>query len=233
MSWYTLSVQSISNSSLRIHFQRPKFFYFLFTLFEVFSRTLSDTPVIFPSVFSLNVCKTILLSDNCFCRHGYCSYLLRYWDFFANIHYDIQSLPRKQKCAVDYSVIGWHLLVDTSMGQRTEATIAHTVWRRDPLPVELADDTKSIIFDSRIIKFMPTLVDIKNVWNVSWNVTNKRMFNSFNFSIRLCIVLLWVPSILKDAVRWPIWRHDRASCSYSLAWHVCSYYFYTQVFNIL
>lgn len=190
MSWYTLSVQSISNSSLRIHFQRPKFFYFLFTLFEVFSRTLSDTPVIFPSVFSLNVCKTILLSDNCFCRHGYCSYLLRYWDFFANIHYDIQSLPRKQKCAVDYSVIGWHLLVDTSMGQRTEATIAHTVWRRDPLPVELADDTKSIIFDSRIIKFMPTLVDIKNVWNVSWNVTNKRMFNSFNFSIRLCIVLL-------------------------------------------
>lgn len=180
MSWYTLSVQSISNSSLRIHFQRPKFFYFLFTLFEVFSRTLSDTPVIFPSVFSLNVCKTILLSDNCFCRHGYCSYLLRYWDFFANIHYDIQSLPRKQKCAVDYSVIGWHLLVDTSMGQRTEATIAHTVWRRDPLPVELADDTKSIIFDSRIIKFMPTLVDIKNVWNVSWNVTNKRMFNSFN-----------------------------------------------------
>lgn len=189
MSWYTLSVQSISNSSLRIHFQRPKFF-FLFTLFEVFSRTLSDTPVIFPSVFSLNVCKTILLSDNCFCRHGYCSYLLRYWDFFANIHYDIQSLPRKQKCAVDYSVIGWHLLVDTSMGQRTEATIAHTVWRRDPLPVELADDTKSIIFDSRIIKFMPTLVDIKNVWNVSWNVTNKRMFNSFNFSIRLCIVLL-------------------------------------------
>lgn len=190
MSWYTLSVQSISNSSLRIHFQRPKFFYFLFTLFEVFSHTLSDTPVIFPSVFSLNVCKTILLSDNCFCRHGYCSYLLRYWDFFANIHYDIQSLPRKQKCAVDYSVIGWHLLVDTSMGQRTEATIAHTVWRRDPLPVELADDTKSIIFDSRIIKFMPTLVDIKNVWNVSWNVTNKRMFNSFNFSIRLCIVLL-------------------------------------------
>lgn len=190
MSWYTLSVQSISNSSLRIHFQRPKFFYFLFTLFEVFSRTLSDTPVIFPSVFSLNVCKTILLSDNCFCRHGYCSYLLRYWDFFANIHYDIQSLPRKQKCAVDYSVIGWHLLVDTSMGQRTEATIAHTVWRRDPLPVELADDTKSIIFDSRIIKFMPTLVDIKNVWNVSWNVTNKWMFNSFNFSIRLCIVLL-------------------------------------------
>lgn len=190
MSWYTLSVQSISNSLLRIHFQRPKFFYFLFTLFEVFSRTLSDTPVIFPSVFSLNVCKTILLSDNCFCRHGYCSYLLRYWDFFANIHYDIQSLPRKQKCAVDYSVIGWHLLVDTSMGQRTEATIAHTVWRRDPLPVELADDTKSIIFDSRIIKFMPTLVDIKNVWNVSWNVTNKRMFNSFNFSIRLCIVLL-------------------------------------------
>lgn len=190
MSWYTLSVQSISNSSLRIHLQRPKFFYFLFTLFEVFSRTLSDTPVIFPSVFSLNVCKTILLSDNCFCRHGYCSYLLRYWDFFANIHYDIQSLPRKQKCAVDYSVIGWHLLVDTSMGQRTEATIAHTVWRRDPLPVELADDTKSIIFDSRIIKFMPTLVDIKNVWNVSWNVTNKRMFNSFNFSIRLCIVLL-------------------------------------------
>lgn len=190
MSWYTLSVQSISNSSLRIHFQRPKFFFFLFTLFEVFSRTLSDTPVIFPSVFSLNVCKTILLSDNCFCRHGYCSYLLRYWDFFANIHYDIQSLPRKQKCAVDYSVIGWHLLVDTSMGQRTEATIAHTVWRRDPLPVELADDTKSIIFDSRIIKFMPTLVDIKNVWNVSWNVTNKRMFNSFNFSIRLCIVLL-------------------------------------------
>lgn len=190
MSWYTLSVQSISNSSLRIHFQRPKFFYFLFTLFEVFSRTLSDTPVIFPSVFSLNVCKTILLSDNCFCRHGYCSYLLRYWDFFANIHYDIQSLPRKQKCAVDYSVIGWHLLVDTSMGQRTEATIAHTVWRRDPLPVELADDTKSIIFDSRIIKFMPTLVDIKNVWNVSWNVTNKRMFNSFIFSIRLCIVLL-------------------------------------------
>lgn len=190
MSWYTLSVQSISNSSLRIHFQRPKFFYFLFTLFEVFSRTLSDTPVIFPSVFSLNVCKTILLSDNCFCRHGYCSYLLRYWDFFANIHYDIQSLPRKQKCAVDYSVIGWHLLVDTSMGQRTEATIAHTVWRRDLLPVELADDTKSIIFDSRIIKFMPTLVDIKNVWNVSWNVTNKRMFNSFNFSIRLCIVLL-------------------------------------------
>lgn len=190
MSWYTLSVQSISNSSLRIHFQRPKFFYFLFTLFEVFSRTLSDTPVIFPSVFSLNVCKTILLSDNCFCRHGYCSYLLRYWDFFANIHYDIQSLPRKQKFAVDYSVIGWHLLVDTSMGQRTEATIAHTVWRRDPLPVELADDTKSIIFDSRIIKFMPTLVDIKNVWNVSWNVTNKRMFNSFNFSIRLCIVLL-------------------------------------------
>lgn len=190
MSWYTLSVQSISNSSLRIHFQRPKFFYFLFTLFEVFSRTLSDTLVIFPSVFSLNVCKTILLSDNCFCRHGYCSYLLRYWDFFANIHYDIQSLPRKQKCAVDYSVIGWHLLVDTSMGQRTEATIAHTVWRRDPLPVELADDTKSIIFDSRIIKFMPTLVDIKNVWNVSWNVTNKRMFNSFNFSIRLCIVLL-------------------------------------------
>lgn len=190
MSWYTLSVQSISNSSLRIHFQRPKFFYFLFTLFEVFSRTLSDTPVIFPSVLSLNVCKTILLSDNCFCRHGYCSYLLRYWDFFANIHYDIQSLPRKQKCAVDYSVIGWHLLVDTSMGQRTEATIAHTVWRRDPLPVELADDTKSIIFDSRIIKFMPTLVDIKNVWNVSWNVTNKRMFNSFNFSIRLCIVLL-------------------------------------------
>lgn len=190
MSWYTLSVQSISNSSLRIHFQRPKFFYFLFTLFEVFSRTLSDTPVIFPSVFSLNVCKTILLSDNCFCRHGYCSYLLRYWDFFANIHYDIQSLPRKQKCAVDYSVIGWHLLVDTSMGQRTEATIAHTVWRRDPLPVELADDTKSIIFDSRIIKFMPTLVDIKNVWNVSWNVTNKGMFNSFNFSIRLCIVLL-------------------------------------------
>lgn len=190
MSWYTLSVQSISNSSLRIHFQRPKFFYFLFTLFEVFSRTLSDTPVIFPSVFSLNVCKTILLSDNCFCRHGYCSYLLRYWDFFANILYDIQSLPRKQKCAVDYSVIGWHLLVDTSMGQRTEATIAHTVWRRDPLPVELADDTKSIIFDSRIIKFMPTLVDIKNVWNVSWNVTNKRMFNSFNFSIRLCIVLL-------------------------------------------
>lgn len=190
MSWYTLSVQSISNSSLRIHFQRPKFFYFLFTLFEVFSRTLSDTPVIFPSVFSLNVCKTILLGDNCFCRHGYCSYLLRYWDFFANIHYDIQSLPRKQKCAVDYSVIGWHLLVDTSMGQRTEATIAHTVWRRDPLPVELADDTKSIIFDSRIIKFMPTLVDIKNVWNVSWNVTNKRMFNSFNFSIRLCIVLL-------------------------------------------
>lgn len=190
MSWYTLSVQSISNSSLRIHFQRPKFFYFLFTLFEVFSRTLSDTPVIFPSVFSLNVCKTILLSDNCFCRHGYCSYLLRYWDFFANIHYDIQSLPRKQKCAVDYSVIGWHLLVDTSMGQRTEATIAHTVWRRDPLPVELADDTKSITFDSRIIKFMPTLVDIKNVWNVSWNVTNKRMFNSFNFSIRLCIVLL-------------------------------------------
>lgn len=190
MSWYTLSVQSISNSSLRIHFQRPKFFYFLFTLFEVFSRTLSDTPVIFPSVFSLNVCKTILLSDNCFCRQGYCSYLLRYWDFFANIHYDIQSLPRKQKCAVDYSVIGWHLLVDTSMGQRTEATIAHTVWRRDPLPVELADDTKSIIFDSRIIKFMPTLVDIKNVWNVSWNVTNKRMFNSFNFSIRLCIVLL-------------------------------------------
>lgn len=190
MSWYTLSVQSISNSSLRLHFQRPKFFYFLFTLFEVFSRTLSDTPVIFPSVFSLNVCKTILLSDNCFCRHGYCSYLLRYWDFFANIHYDIQSLPRKQKCAVDYSVIGWHLLVDTSMGQRTEATIAHTVWRRDPLPVELADDTKSIIFDSRIIKFMPTLVDIKNVWNVSWNVTNKRMFNSFNFSIRLCIVLL-------------------------------------------
>lgn len=190
MSWYTLSVQSISNSSLRIHFQRPKFFYFLFTLFEVFSRTLSDTPVIFPSVFSLNVCKTILLSDNCFCRHGYCSYLLRYWDFFANIHYDIQSLPRKQKWAVDYSVIGWHLLVDTSMGQRTEATIAHTVWRRDPLPVELADDTKSIIFDSRIIKFMPTLVDIKNVWNVSWNVTNKRMFNSFNFSIRLCIVLL-------------------------------------------
>lgn len=190
MSWYTLSVQSISNSSLRIHFQRPKFFYFLFTLFEVFSRTLSDTPVIFPSVFSLNVCKTILLSDNCFCRHGYCSYLLRYWAFFANIHYDIQSLPRKQKCAVDYSVIGWHLLVDTSMGQRTEATIAHTVWRRDPLPVELADDTKSIIFDSRIIKFMPTLVDIKNVWNVSWNVTNKRMFNSFNFSIRLCIVLL-------------------------------------------
>lgn len=190
MSWYTLSVQSISNSSLRIHFQRPKFFYFLFTLFEVFSCTLSDTPVIFPSGFSLNVCKTILLSDNCFCRHGYCSYLLRYWDFFANIHYDIQSLPRKQKCAVDYSVIGWHLLVDTSMGQRTEATIAHTVWRRDPLPVELADDTKSIIFDSRIIKFMPTLVDIKNVWNVSWNVTNKRMFNSFNFSIRLCIVLL-------------------------------------------
>lgn len=190
MSCYTLSVQSISNSSLRIHFQRPKFFYFLFTLFEVFSRTLSDTPVIFPSVFSLNVCKTILLSDNCFCRHGYCSYLLRYWDFFANIHYDIQSLPRKQKCAVDYSVIGWHLLVDTSMGQRTEATIAHTVWRRDPLPVELADDTKSIIFDSRIIKFMPTLVDIKNVWNVSWNVTNKRMFNSFNFLIRLCIVLL-------------------------------------------
>lgn len=190
MSWYTLSVQSILNSSLRIHFQRPKFFYFLFTLFEVFSRTLSDTPVIFPSVFSLNVCKTILLSDNCFCRHGYCSYLLRYWDFFANIHYDIQSLPRKQKCAVDYSVIGWHLLVDTSMGQRTEATIAHTVWRRDPLPVELADDTKSIIYDSRIIKFMPTLVDIKNVWNVSWNVTNKRMFNSFNFSIRLCIVLL-------------------------------------------
>lgn len=190
MFWYTLSVQSISNSSLRIHFQRPKFFYFLSTLFEVFSRTLSDTPVIFPSVFSLNVCKTILLSDNCFCRHGYCSYLLRYWDFFANIHYDIQSLPRKQKCAVDYSVIGWHLLVDTSMGQRTEATIAHTVWRRDPLPVELADDTKSIIFDSRIIKFMPTLVDIKNVWNVSWNVTNKRMFNSFNFSIRLCIVLL-------------------------------------------
>lgn len=57
----------------------------------------------FPQRFSLNVCKTILLSDNCLCRHGYCSYLLRYWDFFANIHYDIQSLPRKQKCAVDYS----------------------------------------------------------------------------------------------------------------------------------
>lgn len=60
-------------------------------------------------------------------------------------------------------MIGWHLLVDTSMGQRTEVTIAHTVWRRDTLPVELADDTKSIIFDSRIIKFMPTMVDIKNV----------------------------------------------------------------------
>lgn len=33
--------------------------------------------------------------------------------FFANIHYDIQSLPRKQNCAVDYPVIVWHLLVDT------------------------------------------------------------------------------------------------------------------------
>lgn len=234
MSWYTLSVQSISNSSLRIHFQRPKFFYFLFTLFEVFSRTLSDTPVIFPSVFSLNVCKTILLSDNCFCRHGYCSYLLRYWDFFANIHYDIQSLPRKQKCAVDYSVIGWHLLVDTSMGQRTEATIAHTQsggeircpwsWRMTRNQLYLIAGLLSLCRHWLTLRMYETSPEM-------WQTNGCLILLISRF---VCVLYcLCVPSILKDAVRWPIWRHDRASCSYSLAWHVCSYYFYTQVFNIL
>lgn len=38
----------------------------------------------------------------------------------------------------------------------------------------------------------------------------------------VCVLYcLCVPSILKDAVRWPIWRHDRASCSYSFERHVC------------
>lgn len=52
------------------------------------------------------------------------------------------------------------------MGHRTELTTAiQSVGERyvDTKAMKSTDDTKSIIFDRRIIKFIPTLVDIKNV----------------------------------------------------------------------